>query len=130
MKKLHGWWDSALSPHLEIQTRDGELLDLVVDSGFNGELMLPISLIRKLGFQKSGTIKNILADGSIIQTTTFAGEILWFGQKKNVWIQATHSDEGLLGTELFQGCVVEMDADDGIVTSRKKSSKTRKGSTK
>jgi len=37
-----------------------------------------------------------------------------------VLIQATHSDEGLLGTELFQGCKVELDTDAGLVVFRRK----------
>jgi clan AA aspartic protease len=128
MKNLQGWWDSDLSPHLKISTPAGDSLDLVVDSGFNGELMMSVSLIKKLGLTKSGTITNILADGSLVQTATYAGEILWFGQKKNVWVQATNSDEGLLGTELFQGCVVEMAPDEDRVVFRKKSSKARRRS--
>ncbi len=127
--KLNGWWDSELSPHIEVFTPDGERLDLVVDSGSNGEVTLPISLIKKLGLKQYGYIYNRLADGSTVRTEAFVGEILWFGEKIQVLVQATNSeDEGLLGTELFQGCKVELDPDAGQVLFRKKSSKTRKGS--
>lgn len=128
MKTVKGWWDSDLSPHLEISTPTRESLGLIVDSGFNGELMLPVLLIRKLGFKPLGAIKNVLADGSVVKMPTYTGEILWFGQKKSVWIQATNSDEGLLGTELFPGCVVELDPDDDRVVFRKKSSRVKRGS--
>jgi clan AA aspartic protease len=126
-KQLKGWWDSDLSPHLEISTPAGEPLDLVVDSGFNGEVTLPLSHIKKLGLKKKGYIYNRLADGSTVRTATFVGEILWFGQGMQVMIQATHSeDEGLLGTELFQGCTVELDMDEDLVVFRKKPSKDRR----
>ncbi len=120
MKHLLGWWSADLSPHLEIFTPTGEHLDVVVDSGFNGELMLPVSLIKRLKLSEAGPIQTELADGSTVWTTLYAGEIIWFGQTKSVWIQATNADEGLLGTELFQGCRVELDPDADVVIFRKK----------
>lgn len=129
MKSVNGWWTTELSPHLEILTPTGESLDLVVDSGFNGELILPVALINKLGLREEGPVQAELADGSIIWTTLYAGEILWFGQRKQVWIQATNSDEGLLGTQLFQGCKVELDPDADLVVFRKKSAKAKRGTT-
>ncbi|MEK7830445.1 MAG: hypothetical protein AAB401_05120, partial [Acidobacteriota bacterium] len=94
MKQIEGWWDSDLSPHLEVFTPDNESLDLVVDSGFNGELMLSVSLIKKLNLKRRGFINNQLADGAIVAVKTYVGEIFWFGQRKRVLIQATNSDEG------------------------------------
>ncbi len=130
MKQVQGWWSDDLSPYIELLTPNGEHFDLVVDSGFNGELMLPVSLITKLGLREEGPIQTELADGSTVWTKLYAGEILWFGQRKQVWIQATNSDEGLLGTELFQGCKVELDPDADRVVFRKKSSRRKRGSTK
>lgn len=126
MKQVKGWWSPDLSPQLEISTPTGEALDLIVDSGFNRERMLPVPLIERLGLIKQGLIENELADGSTVWTKVYAGEILWFGQRKRVWVQATNAAEGLLGTELFQGCVVEMDPDAGRVIFRKKSSGVRR----
>jgi hypothetical protein len=80
MIQMSGWWDSDLSPHLELATPSGEVFDLIVDSGFNGELMLPVAIIQKLGLQQRGTIQNTLADGSTLKTETFMGNTLvWRG---------------------------------------------------
>jgi clan AA aspartic protease len=125
-QRLQGWWDDHLSPHLAIASATGEELDLVVDSGFNGELVLPKPLISRLGLPDDGTMFSQLADGSIVETEVHIGEIVWFGQTREVRIQATDSDEGLLGTELFQGCVVELAPDTDRVLFRKKSSRARK----
>jgi clan AA aspartic protease len=126
VQRLEGWWDSHLSPYLAVALATGEELDLVVDSGFNGEVVLPKSLITKLGLPGDGTMFSLLADGSVVETEVHIGKIVWFGQMREVRIQATDSDEGLLGTELFQGCVVELDPDAGRVLFRKKSSRARK----
>ncbi|MFN0118963.1 MAG: hypothetical protein ACKV2V_00515 [Blastocatellia bacterium] len=126
MNQMSGWWDSDLCPHLELATPSGEVFDLIVDSGFNGALMLPAAIIQKLGWQQRGTIQNILADGSTLKTATFKGEILWFGVAMHVVVQATDHHEGLLGTELFQGCVVELELDANRVTFRRKPTRKRK----
>jgi clan AA aspartic protease len=126
MKQAKGWWSPDLSPHLEISTPTGESLDLIVDSGFNEELTLPESLIEKLGLERFGPGEVELADGSVVRTEIYLGEILWFGQRKQVLVQSTKSEEGLLGTELFQGCKVELDPDEDLVVFRKKSSRVRR----
>lgn len=126
MKQLQGWWTDDLSPHLEILTPMGERIDVVVDSGFNGELMLPVSLIKQLGLNEAGPIQTGLADGSMVWTTLYAGEIHWFGQSKKIWVQATNADEGLLGTELFQGCKIELDPDADLVIFRKKTARRQR----
>ena len=123
---LQGWWDVHLSPHLAVTLATGEELDLVVDSGFNGEITLPQPLIKKLRLLRDGWMPVELADGSVVRTNTYFGEIRWFGETREVCVQATDSDEGLLGTELFQGCVVEFDPDADRVTFRKKSARARK----
>ena len=76
MKQLTGWWSSDLSPYLEISTPTGEPIDLMVDSGFNGEVTLPIPLIKKLKLKRRGRIRNELADGSMAWAKAYAGEIL------------------------------------------------------
>jgi clan AA aspartic protease len=126
VRRLQGWWDSDLSPHLKVGLATGEELDLIVDSGFNGEVVLPKLLINQLGLPSDGTMFSRLADGSVVETEVHIGEIIWFGQILEVRIQATDSHEGLLGTELFQGCVVEFDPDDNQVVFRKKSGKAHK----
>ncbi len=126
IERLRGWWDSELSPHLAVTLATGEELDLIVDSGFNGEVVLPKTLIARLKLPNDGTMFSLLANGSVVETEVHIGEIIWFGKILEVRIQATDSHEGLLGTELFQGCVVELDPDDNQVVFRKKSGKAHK----
>ena len=125
-QRMQGWWDTELSPHIEILLPTGEAIDVVVDSGCNGEMVLPRSLITKLGLKDDGSVFSRLADGSVIELEVYIGEILWFGQKREVRIQATDSHEGYLGTELFQGCIVELDLDANRVTFRKKPARKQK----
>ncbi len=127
MKKhqIQGWWDDEPAPHLEVTLSSGEKFDVIVDSGYSGTLMLPFRRIERLGLEKYGHTYHRLANGASIRTATYSGEILWFGQKLSLLIQANETDEGLLGTELFQGCKVELDPDANVVSFRKKPARRR-----
>ncbi len=88
--------------------------------------MLPSATIESLGLSEAGPIQAELADGSLVWTLLFVGEIVWFGQTEHVWIQSTNSDEGLLGTKLFQGCKVELDPDADLVIFHKKTARRQR----
>jgi predicted aspartyl protease len=45
--KLEGAFDAHLAPRLRLDTAQRLTLDVVVDTGFNGELVLPRKLIRQ-----------------------------------------------------------------------------------
>lgn len=55
-----------------------EPLDIWVDTGFTGELVLPHRMIESLRLQKSGSVDAILADGSGVELSTFTCFIDWF----------------------------------------------------
>jgi len=113
--RLEGTFDANRSPHLQIPMPRGALLDVVVDTGFNGSLCLPRGLLRKLGFRWIGTRLVELADGSRVVSQLYEGEILWFGQRRTVTALATRSAEGLLGTEMLHDVRLEMDLDENWV---------------
>ncbi len=79
----------------------GSSLDLVVDTGFNGELCLPLSLLKKHGFVWRAIRKVELADGSRVDSDLYEGQILWFGKRRKVTALSTRSASGLLGTEML-----------------------------
>lgn len=112
---LRGYFDKNLSPHVELNLPQGGSLDVVVDTGFNGELCLPLSLLRKHRFVWRGVRKVELADGSRVDSDLYEGEILWFGKHRKVTALATRSSEGLLGTEMLRGVRLEIDVDDDVV---------------
>ena len=125
LRRMQGWWDAELSPHIELHLPTGEAIDVVVDSGCNGEVVLPKPFITQLGLKNDGSIFSRLADGRVLEVEVYIGEILWFGQRREVRIQATDSHEGYLGTELFRGCIVELDLDADRVSFRKKPARKR-----
>ena len=71
-----------------------------VDTAFNGELVLDASLIAELGLPISATIVATLADGSEAVLETYACQIDWFGEIRQVEVIANAGYYPLLGIGL------------------------------
>jgi clan AA aspartic protease len=81
-----------------------ELLEVWVDTGFTGELVLPHRVIELLRLPKSGSVDAILADGSAVELSTFTCFIDWFDAKRRVEVVENDGDRALLGVGLLLGC--------------------------
>lgn len=78
-------------------------IDVWVDTGFTGELVLPQSLIDSLDLPHSGSADAILADGSQVKLNTYHCEFDWFGRSKSIEVVANRGDYPLLGVGLLLG---------------------------
>jgi len=74
-----------------------------IDTGFNGELVLPREQIDEFALQHSGTVKAILADGSEVALKTYACLIDWFGEERSLEVVANDGEQPLLGVGLLVG---------------------------
>ena len=54
-----------------------------IDTGFNGDLVLPQQQIDDLALPASGTLKAILADGSEVALQRYICLIDWFGEVRD-----------------------------------------------
>lgn len=84
---------SSKSPVFEI--------DAWIDTGFNGDLVLPQQQIEAMALPQSGTVKAVLADGSEISLATFACQIDWFDENRYLEVVANSGDYPLLGVGLL-----------------------------
>lgn len=78
-------------------------VEVWIDTGFNGELVLPRQLIDDLALPQSGTVKATLADGSEVALRRYACLIDWFGEERNLEVIANDGDYPLLGVGLLLG---------------------------
>ena len=74
-----------------------------VDTGFNGDLVLPQQQIDDLALPHSGTVKAILADGSEVALKTHSCLIEWFGEQRQLEVVANDGEYPLLGVGLLWG---------------------------
>ena len=79
-----------------------ERIEAVVDTGFDGWLSLPSSLIRDLELPWIQRSRAFLADGSESQFDIHEGSILWDGKRRTVWIDACDTTP-LVGMRMLAG---------------------------
>ena len=84
----------------------------VIDTGFNGSLTLPLSVIRQLGLPLRAPRQATLADGSVVVLEVYKGHIAWNGEARNILVFAAEGD-ALIGMALLQGHVLRIEVVDG-----------------
>lgn len=78
-------------------------IDVWVDTGFTGDLVLPRTTIDVLDLRQSGSVDAILADGSQIEAKTYTCLVNWFGEERRLEVVANEGDYPLLGVGLLLG---------------------------
>jgi clan AA aspartic protease len=91
-------------------------VEAVIDTGYNGFLTLPASLIRDLDLPSAGAVQAALADGSRVKLDFFLAVIAWEGESYEVHVVAAEGGV-LLGMAMLTGSRVTLDVEDeGTVT--------------
>jgi clan AA aspartic protease len=76
-------------------------LDVWIDTGFTGELVLPQKHVTSLGLPIGPAVKAALADGSEIQLDTYTCLVFWFDEWKRIEVVANQGQFPLLGVGLL-----------------------------
>ena len=87
-------------PMITIQLNNREI-EAILDTGFNGTIMLPENLIETLSLEKIGNAEYALADGTISNADIFKTEISWNNQKSEIAVVSSPSNLTLVGMELL-----------------------------
>ena len=78
-------------------------IEVWIDTGFTGDLVLSQSMIDTLALSHSGSVDAILADGSEIELKTYTCFVNWFGEERRLEVVANEGDHPLLGVGLLLG---------------------------
>ena len=99
---------------VEVLNGRGQIIpvEVVLDTGFEGELALLIPVIRQLGLQEYDYGFAGQSDGSFSRVGIYPATILWDGQRRQVEVIESGS-EPLLGMELLRGTRVTLDVLEG-----------------
>jgi clan AA aspartic protease len=87
-----------------------------IDTAFNGFLVFPEDLIKKLGLQPQAVTEAILADGSRVTLESFVCYIEWFGEIVAAQVIGNTGKLPLLGTELLAKRKLLIDYETGVVS--------------
>ena len=84
-------------------------IEALIDTGFDGEITIPSVIGVRLGLELTELEEFELADGSVIQSFVFSGQVTLGGQSQEVEIILSNSDEALVGTGLLANYRLEID---------------------
>jgi clan AA aspartic protease len=84
-------------------------VDAVIDTGFNGDLILPIEIVSELGLIPQGYQKATLGDGTISQFRVYAATVIWDGEQRLVEVNSATTGI-LIGMGLLEGYKLEVNA--------------------
>ena len=117
---IDGYVDfSTISPMLNIKLISSENEDLelaaIIDTGYNGEVIMSEDKIREIGLEFLGTIDSELANGQIVEIEIYRGKIKWFDAIREIAVGASQSKDTLLGTLLLSDCELNVNFKHGEV---------------
>ncbi len=91
-----------------------QVIDTVIDTGFDGFLSLPSEIIVRLGLPWRTSNTATLGDGSQTLFDFYTGTVIWDGQYRAIDI-AESETEPLLGMALLYGYQLQVDTVEGGV---------------
>jgi clan AA aspartic protease len=89
-----------------------QVIDTVIDTGFNGFLTLPSAIIATLALPWNASDIVTLGDGSETLFDLYAATVIWDGQYREIDI-AESETEPLIGMALLYGYRLQIDAIEG-----------------
>ena len=101
-------------------------IEAAIDTGYNGFLTLPKSVIEELDCSFVGPTRATLGDGHQVSMDLFLGVVQWDGSPRDVLILETEGGS-LIGMALLNGHRITMDVEEGGVLSVESLAKARGG---
>lgn len=82
-------------------------VEAVIDTGFDGHLLLPPSMVDSLSLFRIGSTRPTLADGRIVPMTVYVARVVWHGRPRAVRVlsaeQSPSTGGALVGMALLRG---------------------------
>ncbi len=97
---------------LAVESRKVEAL---LDTGFNGHVMLPRAVIEELGLDQLGISDYLTASGDTKLTRVYVAKIMFLEEEIEVPILSTDADFSLAGMELFHDCRIVIERSNNVV---------------
>lgn len=85
-----------------------EPVDALMDTGFNGDLMLPKELVQEAGLPYLGDVACMTASGETVSVDVYTGSMRWLGSQMRIRILAGPGSAMLLGMGLLRNARLVM----------------------
>lgn len=106
------------NPIIELSI-EGRKIEMLLDTGFNGHIMLPHNILNELALDQIGVSDYTTASGDDRITNVYKGKIIFLDAEVEVPILSTDADFSLAGMELFHDCRIIIERNKDIVEVNK-----------
>ena len=107
--ELVGRVQENLFATIPIELSNGAIVNCLIDSGFQGTLMLPKDFAEDNSIEILGQETFIAAERTQVQINSAIAEIKWFSEQFEVPIFVSNSDDALIGVEMLLDTILEID---------------------
>lgn len=94
---------------VEIRFVQGDTFECVIDTGFDGAIILPKSVAELLRLTVVARLVFALVGGARMTADVALAEIEWLGQNRTVEVILSEENDALLGTEMFESATLVID---------------------
>lgn len=101
---------------IEIRFLGGYALKCVVDTGFDGALIVPASVAQRWGLSVVARLVFELVGGARMNADVALGEIECLGQRRTIEVILSQGNDALIGTEMLDGAKLIVDYGNRLVT--------------
>ncbi|MGI8641229.1 MAG: hypothetical protein ACR2MG_14935 [Pyrinomonadaceae bacterium] len=109
MAEEKGVVNENLEAILQIRLLNGAMIDCVLDTGFNGSLLLPREFAEENSMLFLGPEKIMLVEEISAEIETALVKIDWLGEEISIRIFVSETDDALIGTEMPVDSILEID---------------------
>jgi clan AA aspartic protease len=92
-----------------VRFTDGVAIECVVDTGFDGGLMLPRAFLPQIQIAIVGELTFEMVGGAIMSAEVGLIEIEWLGELRQVEVIISEGEDALIGTELLLAATLTID---------------------
>ena len=104
--------EATLRLFVSNESKQRQVIDAVIDTGFTGFLTLPLTVINSLNLRLYSREEGTLGDGSTCIFDVYSGLIIWDGEYRYIDVNAAETDP-LVGMSLLYGYRMQLDAIEG-----------------
>lgn len=109
MAQEKGFVNENLEAVLTIELSNGSTMECVLDTGFNGFLLLPRSFVEANSLDFVGREAVTMVEQKTTEIDFAAGTVKWLGEEILVGILVSEVNESLLGTQMLIDSVLKID---------------------
>lgn len=114
--QIDGYFNLSDEPVVELGVGSSPL-ELLVDTGFNGSLIIPSQIANRLELRFEGPEEFQSVTGEVFLADAYSVEVDWLGDKIRVAVAASkHVKEAILGGQMLKHCCLTIDYGNRTVT--------------